>query len=232
MTRPIARSATAKADAANCPGPHYEGCCSSALETLASRGPLSRLRRYHARPRPLPPCRRRIAQGDGAPDHGLVLERLSRHGPAPGGARRDARGARRGRRRRRRHAQHLRHRRTTTSSSSASSPTCTARRRRCSSPRAMSPTRRRCRRWRGCCRAAVIFSDALNHASMIAGHPQQPRREADLPPQRPRRISTQLLAALEPRRGRSSSRSSPSIRWTATSRRSPRSATSPTATAR
>jgi hypothetical protein len=46
-------------------------------------------------------------------------------------------------RRRRRHAQHLRHPRSTTwSSSSASWPTCTARKRRWSSPRAMSPTRR------------------------------------------------------------------------------------------
>ena len=41
--------------------------------------------------------------------HRLVLERLSRHGPAPEGARRDARGDRPLRRRRRRHPQHLRH---------------------------------------------------------------------------------------------------------------------------
>ena len=41
--------------------------------------------------------------------HGLVLQRLSRHGPAPRRARRHARGDRHGRRRLRRHAQHLRH---------------------------------------------------------------------------------------------------------------------------
>ena len=44
-----------------------------------------------------------------ASHHRLVLQRLSRHGPAPGRARRHARGDRHGRRRLRRHAQHLRH---------------------------------------------------------------------------------------------------------------------------
>ena len=32
----------------------------------------------------------------------------------------------------------------------------------------------------------IIFSDELNHASMIAGHPQFGLREEGLPPQRPR----------------------------------------------
>jgi 5-aminolevulinate synthase len=44
-----------------------------------------------------------------------------------------------------------------------------------------------------------MLSDALNHASMIHGI-RQPRREAHLPPQRPRPISRQLLAAIEPGR--------------------------------
>jgi len=40
----------------------------------------------------------------------------------------------------------------------------------------------------------VVLSDALNHASMIAGIRQQPRREAGLPPQRPRRSGAPLAA--------------------------------------
>jgi hypothetical protein len=49
-------------------------------------------------------------------------------------------------------------------------PTCTARKRRCCSPRAMCRTGRRCRRWaRASCPIACVLSDALNHASMIEG---------------------------------------------------------------
>ena len=44
-----------------------------------------------------------------ARDHHLVLQRLSRHGPAPQGDRGHAGDGRQARRRRRRHAQHLRH---------------------------------------------------------------------------------------------------------------------------
>ena len=52
---------------------------------------------------------------------------------------------------------------------SASSPTCTARKRRCCSPRAMSPTGRRSARSAANMPGCVIFSDASNHASMIEG---------------------------------------------------------------
>ncbi len=50
-----------------------------------------------------------------------------------------------------------------------SSPICTARKRRCCSPPASSRTTRRSRRWRSCCLACIVFSDELNHASMIDG---------------------------------------------------------------
>ena len=55
------------------------------------------------------PAGQALDRGRHAGRHGLVLQRLSRHGPAPQGARRDARDARSVRRRRGRHAQHLRH---------------------------------------------------------------------------------------------------------------------------
>ena len=58
---------------------------------------------------------------------------------------------------------------TTTCCSSASSPTCTARKRRCSSPRATSRTGRRWARWPRSIPGCVVLSDAGNHASMIEG---------------------------------------------------------------
>ena len=89
------------------------------------------------------------------------------------------------------------------SSSNANSPICTAARRRWSSPRAMSRTRRRCRPWRSEIPGTVVLSDALNHASMIAGirnsraekqifRHNDPddlaRRLAALPPERPKLV--------------------------------------------
>ena len=55
------------------------------------------------------PRARRYVGDKAVAGHRLVLERLPRHGPAPEGPRRDARGDRPLRRRRRRHPQHLRH---------------------------------------------------------------------------------------------------------------------------
>ena len=76
----------------------------------------------------------------------------------------------------------------------------------------------------------VVLSDAGNHASMIEGIRHSRRREAHLPPQRPRGPRPPARAR-STRARRSSWPSSPSTRWTATSRRSPSCATSPTRTA-
>ena len=100
------------------------------------------------------------------------------HGPASRRDRGDGRGAARSRRRLGRHAQHLRQHATIMSSSRPSSPTCTARKRRCCSPRAISPTRRRSSTLGKILPGCIIFSDALNHASMIAGIRNSRLREA------------------------------------------------------
>ena len=55
------------------------------------------------------PAASHFASGGGARNHGVVLQRLSGHGPEPAGAGRHARGARCGGRGLGRHAQHLRH---------------------------------------------------------------------------------------------------------------------------
>ena len=87
-------------------------------------------------------------------DHRLVLERLSRHGPAPRGRRGDGNRAPRRRRRLGRHAQHRRQH------PLSCRPRGRARRparqgsRACCSPRAMCRTRRRCRRSANCFPAA------------------------------------------------------------------------------
>ena len=73
------------------------------------RRPLPHLHRYRAQARPVSPRHMAQARRDRAADHGLVRQRLPRHGPAPGGSGRDARGDGRHRRRLGRHAQHLRH---------------------------------------------------------------------------------------------------------------------------
>ena len=77
--------------------------------------------------------------------------------------------ARAPRRRRRRHPQHFRHASSDRRARSASSPTCTARRRRWSSPRAGSPISPASRPSPRCCPNCLILSDALNHNSMIEG---------------------------------------------------------------
>ncbi len=99
----------------------------------------------------------------------VVLQRLSRHGPASRRARRDARGARPLRRRRRRHAQHLRHQPLSCAAGAANWPTCTAPRRRSCSPPAMSPTGPTLGTLAARLPDCVVLSDANNHASMIEG---------------------------------------------------------------
>ena len=54
---------------------------------------------------------------------------------------------------------------------------CTPSRRRCCSAAATSPTRRRCRRCLSALPGFHVFSDAKNHASMIAGMRSAPRRQ-------------------------------------------------------
>ena len=66
-------------------------------------------------------------------------------------------------------------------------PTCTARKRRCSSPPATSPTRRRSSTLAQLLPGCVVFSDALQPRLDDRRHPPCRLREADLPPQRPGR---------------------------------------------
>ena len=207
----------------------YDNLFTSQLDAPAGRRQLPHLRRSGAILRRFPACPEPPARGRAGRD-GLVLQRLSRHGPASVRHRRDGRGDRALRRRRRRHPQHLGHQ-----------PLPCA---------AGARTRRPARQGE---RAVVHLGlrlelgDALHARQPPAGgdhpvgraqprlddrgHPPCPLREADLAPQRPRGSRPQARGAAARTRRRSSP-SRASIRWTATSRRSPRSSTSPRSTAR
>ena len=137
--------------------------------------------------------------------HGLVLERLSRHGPAPGRARGHARGASTA-------AAPAPAARATspapttiTCCSSRSSPTSTARRRRCSSPPAMCRTGRRCRRSPRGCPDCVVLLRRRQPRLDDRGHPPFSRAERLIfahndPEDLDRKLSTIDRAPAEARR--------------------------------
>ena len=92
--------------------------------------------------------------------------------------------------------------------SGTNTPACRARARarvaarqarpRWSSPRAMSPTRRPCRRSARLLPGCEIYSDAFNHASMIAGIRHSGAEQQDLPAQRRRPSRSSCCAAADP----------------------------------
>ena len=122
------------------------------LDGAARGGPLPALRRARA-PRPGRPVRAHRRR-QRARRRGLVLERLPRHEPAPGG-RRGRLPARSPSTASARAARATSPARTCSCASwRTSSPTCTRRRRRSCSPRASSPTRPACARSGACSTAA------------------------------------------------------------------------------
>ena len=138
------------------------------------------------------------ATGD-ARGHGLVLQRLSRHGPASDRAGGDARGDRRGAAPAPAAPATSPAPTTITCCWSASWPTCTARKRRCCSPPAMSPTRRRSSTLAKLLPGCVDLLRRAEPRLDDRGHPPSRRREADFPPQRSGRPRS---AAGRPRPGR------------------------------
>ena len=115
------------------------------------------------------PRARRFGRRGGARGHGLVLQRLSRHGPASGRDCGHARGAPT-------NAARAPAARATspaptiiTCCSSGNLPICTARKRPSCLPPAMFRTGPRCRRLGANIPGCVIISDEKNHASMIEG---------------------------------------------------------------
>ena len=123
----------------------YQGAFADAVEQVKAEGPISRVRRPQASCAASFP--RRLWTGpDGRAERDVVVWCSNDYlgqGQNPVVLERHARGHRRGGLGLRRHAQHLRHQPSTTSSWRPNWPICTARKRRCCSPRATSPTRRR-----------------------------------------------------------------------------------------
>ena len=159
---------------------------------------------------------------------GLVLQRLSRHGPASRGACRHARGARPLRRRRGRHAQYLRHQPLSRAAGAGAR-------------RSARQGSRAAVHLGLCLELGALSTLASRHAWLRdpvgraqsrlddRGHPAQPQRNAHLRAQRPARSRTQARGSRSGMR-QNSSPSNRSIRWMATSRRSRNSAMSRTPT--
>ena len=146
----------------------YDALFRQQLDTLRQEGNYRVFAELERRSGDFPRARRFV--GDRAVRrHRLVLERLPRHGPAPEGARRDARRDRRAAAPAPAAPATSPAPPTSTCCSSASSPTCTARRRRCSSPRGYVSNWATLGTLGARLPGAVILSDALNHASMIEG---------------------------------------------------------------